>query len=360
MMILDRYVSRQFLSTILFALLGFVALFTIVDLLENLDDFIDNTVPGSLVLEYYTVFAPEIIRLMTPVSVLFGALFTVGKMSNVNELTAIKSSGVSFYRFMLPIVLISAGISAFSVYFTGYIVPGAIKQKLFIEREYLHKHRVNPDRDIFFQDAEYRIVHISDFIGGRNEALRVSVQKFSPKEPTRMVERVDIDRLRYDSTRTIWTAYNGTVRTFSDTAQQVSYFSTREMDSLNFQPEDLIMKQWRVEEMNLSELQRSIAEQRKAGFDPRRLEIEYHSRYAFALTSFIVVLFGMPFSANRRKSGLAVQFGINIAITFTYLGVMQIVLAFGKNGALDPVLTAWLTNVFFTIAALISILNVRQ
>ena len=132
MKILDRYLVKQFLQTILFGLLAFTLLFVVIDLMDNLGDFIDQNVPTQLILQYYVVFIPEMIRLMTPVAVLLASLFTAGKMANLNELTAIKASGVSLYRFMAPFIITSILISIFSVYFGGYIVPLANKHKIFI------------------------------------------------------------------------------------------------------------------------------------------------------------------------------------------------------------------------------------
>ena len=61
----------------------------------------------------------------------------------------------------------------------------------------------------------------------------------------------------------------------------------------------------------------------------------------------IVVLFGLPISANRRRGGLAIQFGINLLITFIYLVFMKVSQAFGKSGELNPLITAWLANFIF-------------
>ena len=71
--------------------------------------------------------------------------------------------------------------------------------------------------------------------------------------------------------------------------------------------------------MTLSELDDYANEQLRTGNDPTRINIEYHSRIAFAFASFIVVLFGVPISANKRKGGLAIQFGISLLVTFIYL-----------------------------------------
>src|SRR5512140_2538711 len=127
MKILDKYLVRQFLQTIFFGLIAFTLIFIVIDMMENLDDFIDQSVPATIIFHYYLVFAPEIIRLITPVSVLFAALFVAGKSSNLSELTAIKASGVSMFRFMLPFLVASFLISLGSIYFAGYVVPMANK-----------------------------------------------------------------------------------------------------------------------------------------------------------------------------------------------------------------------------------------
>jgi lipopolysaccharide export system permease protein len=95
MKIIDRYLVKQFLQTLFFAILAFTLLFVLIDMMENFDDFIDQNVPNNIIVQYYLVFVPEMIRLMTPVAVLLASLFTAGKMANLNEMTAIKASGIS-------------------------------------------------------------------------------------------------------------------------------------------------------------------------------------------------------------------------------------------------------------------------
>src|SRR3970040_488050 len=97
MKILDKYLVKQFLLTIIFGLLAFTLIFVVIDMMENLDDFIDQNVSMDIILNYYLVFSPEIIKLITPVAVLFAALFTAGKTANLSEITAIKASGVSLF-----------------------------------------------------------------------------------------------------------------------------------------------------------------------------------------------------------------------------------------------------------------------
>lgn len=358
--ILDRYLIRQFLQTLFFAILAFTLIFVIIDLMEKLDDFIDQSVPGRMILEYYFVFVPEIIRLMIPVSVLLSCLFTVGKMGNLNEVTAIKAAGVSYYRFMLPFVTTAFVISIMAVYFGGYVVPLANKHKVYIEQHYMKKGIEYAGSNIYFQDSPTRIVTISYYDVAGNQAHRISIQEYSPADITKMTLRIDASRMVYDTLNSYWTIYKGIERTFTDSSQSAHNFASLEFKGLNFSPEDIIKKQRKPEEMTLDELQDYAAEQLKTGNDPTRIEIEYHSRIAFGFASLVVILFGLPLSVNKRGGGLSIQIGINLLITFIYLVFMKISQAFGKNGVLDPLPTAWFANFVFLAAAIVNTIRASK
>lgn len=368
MKILDKYLIKQFLMTMIFGLIALTIIFIVIDMMENLDDFIDQNVTADVVLHYYFVFAPEILKLITPVGVLFAALFTAGKSANLSELTAIKASGVSFFRFMIPFLVTAFIVSIISIYFSGYLVPMANKTKVNIERNYLKRGFVFSGSNIFFQDSRTRIVSISFFDESRNTAHRVSIQEFNKEDLTRMLSRIDAQNLVYDSTKKVWVANNGVKRIFNPVVSSASqaknqrdeYFNKLELNYLNFSPNDLFFKQQKPEEMNLAELKTLIKSQERAGNDPTAVLIEYYSRFSFPMASIIVVLFGLPISANKRKGGLAVQVGINILVTFIYLVFMKISQAFGKNGAMDPLLTAWFANIIFLGAAFVNFPRMRE
>ncbi len=360
MKILDKYLIKQFLQTIFFGLIAFSLLFVIIDVMENLDDFIDQSVPYHVILHYYLVFLPDMIKMMTPVAVLFGALFTVGKASNLSELTAIKASGISMYRFMAPFLVTTLIISFASIYFAGYIVPMANQTKIDIEMNYLNRGFSSGGSNLFFQDSKTRIVNIAYFDESKQQANRVSIQNFDNNDITKMVSRIDAAKMIYDSTKNDWTAFNGTQRTFDSTGQSLTYFDKKAIANLNFTPSELVKKQKKPEEMNLAELSDLIHTQKLSGNDATSTLIEYYSRFSFPMASIIVVLFGLTISANKRKGTVAAQVGFNILATFIYLVFMKVSQAFGKNGALDPLLTAWFANLLFLAAALINLPRVKQ
>ncbi len=358
--IIDKYLVKQFLQTVVFALIAFIFIFVIIDLMEKLDDFIDNGVNNEIVFRYYFSLIPEIVRLMLPVSVLLSALFTVGKLSNTNEVTALKSSGMSFLRFSAPFVIATLFISLFSVYFGGFVVPQANKERIYIEQNYLKIGVKRANRNIFFQDAPNRIVKIRYFEPKKQIANQIGIQQFDPRDITHLVMRIDAPRMKYDSAKGAWKIFDGSERIFKGNKDSLILFAEKEIDSLNFKPDEVLRKQRKPQEFTLTELKEAIADIRRSGNDPTRLEIEFHSRIAFAWASLITLLFGLPISINKRGSGLALQIGINLLITFIYLAFMQISQAFGKNGALDPFVTAWLANFVFLAGAIFNIYRAQK
>jgi lipopolysaccharide export system permease protein len=360
MKIIDRYLVKQFIQTIIFSLATFTIIFIILDLIEKLDDFIDESITNEIIFQYYIYFIPEMIWLMIPVSVLLASLFVAGKMSSLNELTAIQSAGVSLYRYMAPFIIVSLFIGITAIFFGGYVVPTAWKQKAFIEREYMKKGVIHSGSNIFFQDSRTRIVSISTYNVNTRQAYKVSIQEFDPEDITKMTLRWDAPRMRYDSSKQAWNLFNGSKRFFSDGDEKNEEFIVEEIEDLSFTPDQVLEKQRKTQELTLTELKNLAANQLRSGTDPTRILIEYHSRFAFAFACVITVLFGLPISANKRRGGLALQFGINLLITFVYLVFMQISKSFGKNGVMDPILTAWFANIVFLIAAVINLIRTRR
>jgi len=323
--------------------------------MEHIDEFIDFDVPFLVILKYYAVFLPQMIRYMTPISVLLAALSVTGKLSDLNEVTALKSSGMSLYRYMAPFIITTVFISFFSVYFGGFVSPAANKIKVSIERNYMDWGTIKSGNNIFFQDSKTRIVSISSYNVNTEQANIISIQDFNPNIITQMLSRIDAKKMKYNSLSSNWTLIDGVQRHFTNSTEKINNFDEITIDNLHFTPQDIIKKQIKNEEMTLSELHQIAKEELNAGNNPTRVNIEFHSRIAFAFASIITVLFGLPLSTNKRKGGLALQFGINLIITFTYLVFMSISQAFGKNGVMSPILTGWFANIVFFIAAIINI-----
>jgi len=359
--LLDRYIIRQFLATAFFALLAVTVVFVVIDAMEKLDSFLDQKATAATLAQYYFFFIPEIIKLITPVAVLLSSLFVTARMSAQNELTAMMSGGVSLYRIMAPYVLVALVISAVSIYFNGWIVPLANQKKFTIERVYLKKDVITGSgANIYFQDGPGKVVSLGYYNETQKTASRVSILDFSDTNLTVMVSRIDAASITWDTTSRQWIIKNGIQRWFSDGGERMQKFSEKPAGRLGFEPDELRKKQEKPDEMDYYTMDEFIENQRKAGQEVSRWLVAFYSKISFPFASVIVVLFGVPFSFQKRRGGVGVQLGISLLICFVYLIVMKISQVFGYNGDVDPLLTAWLANIIFAAGAAVVILKVRK
>ncbi len=358
---LDNYILKQFILTMLFGLITLMMIFVIIDLMENLDDFLDNNVPNEIIVQYYIAFLPEIIKLMTPVAVLLASLFTTGKLAANNELTAMKAGGMSIYRYMLPLMSVAFFVSCVSVYFSGWIVPYANQHKFSIERKYLSKSlESSAQTNIYLQDGWRRIIYIAFLDGTTNSGTRTSIQEFSDTSLITISQRWDGLQFLWDSTSQQWTMKYGQHRIVTRNGEQLTTFDSYTFTNLTFSPKDIIKKVEKPEEMNYTELGEFITRQQSSGNDAARWLVDYHNKVAFPFASVIVVLFGIPFSFGKRRGGIALQVGISAAIVFIYMVFMKISNVFGYNGDLNPLLTAWIANIIFFTAGVVNIFRVNK
>jgi lipopolysaccharide export system permease protein len=360
MRLIDKYIVGKFIKTSLFALLSFAFIFILVDMVEKVDDFIDQDVSVYNIGKYYVYFLPRIFSLVVPVALLLSSLIVVGKMSSLNELTIVKCGGVSLYRIMAPFVIIGLLVSLGMTVFDGWGVPKINTLRIELEREYLKKNLIQGGRyNMFFQDSDNRIVSLEYYDIGKSLAKRVSIQSFDKADPTIMVRRSDAESMRWNEASKSWTLIKGYTREFSSdtTVPIIRQESIAPFDSvldarLLLRPSSIIKMQQKPEEMELGDFGDYIDRQRNAGSDIARLLVDYHGKIAFSFASLVVVFFAVPFASVKRRSGVSVQFGISILICFTYLVGQKLSQVFGYNGAMPPLLAAWLPNMIFFLAGL--------
>src|SRR6266576_6610 len=98
MRLLDRYVIRNFLQVYLYCIAGFISIWLIFDISDNISTFLDEHISLFLVGRYYATQVPQVFIILLPVSLLLALLFTLGRMSLANEVVSMLTAGVSLPR----------------------------------------------------------------------------------------------------------------------------------------------------------------------------------------------------------------------------------------------------------------------
>lgn len=360
MNIIDRYIIKNFLSTLFFAIIALCAMFIVVNLLENLDDFIDANVGIMIISKYYLYSLPEILKILVPIATLLATLFSIGRLSNLNEITAMKSGGLSLYRMMIPLAIICVGLSFGQLYFNGWVVPQAVKGKMDIEYHYLNKGvRGSAIYNLYFREHPTQNVILNYYNGQTRVGSKPAIEYYSSEIQPRLVKRVEAERLIWDSTLSKWLLLNAIRREF-DTLSNVT---TERIDTiftdLSFSHDDLIKMKKDPAEMTLDERKEFIALQLKGGKDVRMEKIEYNAEYAFPFSNLIVILFGVPFASVRKKGGIAIQIAAAMIISFVYLIFTKFSQTIGYAADWDPIFAGWFPNLLFLIVGLFTIMRTK-
>ena len=127
---LARYFSREFLK--LFVLLEFVflSMYLLIQFILSLDDFVEANAPSSLMVVYLFYNTPLIVVQLVPVATLISVIVMFCIMEKNNEITAMKSCGLSAFRFSLPIIIVSVLISIGVFLVSELVVPYSISRPM--------------------------------------------------------------------------------------------------------------------------------------------------------------------------------------------------------------------------------------
>lgn len=360
MKLLDKYILRNFIQNLIFGIFCFVIIFILVDLFENLDRFIDKNLSLGMLTLYYLYFIPDILKLITPIGMLLASLFTISRFVNYSELTAMKSAGISIYRYLLPIMVFGSIITIFSVYFNGWLVPGANRLKYDFERKILGRNLISDvTENIYIQDNRNRIIIINYYNKSEQTCGNTLIKIFNLDTLYKTEKRLDINSMNWDPKRNDWVIKEGFLRTFTNPDNENlvivkdTFLSTLQgFGKINLEP-DLIEKQrLRPEELDLTEFKDFIKNLEANGQNASKEKVDYYSTISFPFANLITIIFGVSITSNRRKGSAALHFGISLIVSFIYLGFVKISQVFGYNGDLNPIFTAWLANIIFLAVSL--------
>ena len=92
---LDRYVTVYFLQAYFYCIAGFLSIWFIFDVSDNISTFLDQRISRMLILKYYLAQIPQILVILLPVALLLALLFSLGRMSRSNEIVSMLTAGVS-------------------------------------------------------------------------------------------------------------------------------------------------------------------------------------------------------------------------------------------------------------------------
>src|ERR1700704_5467884 len=347
--ILDDYVLRNFTLYLTMIVAAFLMLLLVFTLFELLGDILRNQVSPLTVGEYLLNVAPYFLYNTTPLCMLLAVLVTFGLLQRSNEITAIKATGISLYRIVVP-VLIAATLVAGMLFLSDQVyLPYTNKRQDALRN--LIKGRpaqtyLRPDRKWIFGENS-KIYYYQFLDPDRNVFGSLSVFQFDP-HTFQITHRVTAERAHWSESMSRWLYEQGWERTLNGSSVQdyrkfdVATFPVFAETPAYFKKE---IKQ--SSEMNYEELRRYIRDLEQSGFDVVRLRVQLQKKIAYPLITLVMAVIAIPFALSAGKRGAIAGVATAIGIGVVYWTISGLFEAMGNLSQLPPAVAAWSPDLVF-------------
>jgi lipopolysaccharide export system permease protein len=339
--IIDFFVLKEFMIPFFALLIGFVILFLIGDIFDDLRDFLEHDAPFLEMFKYFLLKLPGNIRFILPISVLLACMYEMANFGKNMEIVAMRASGISIHRACASIYFMALMIALLNFGFNETIVPLSERRAYEIFKQRTNQYYVvgqfdmltyrSPDglRTWFFRSFDVK---------GEQEA--VIIKKYRVKDKT-LEWDIEAKRAKFDPARG-WKFSKGTFTPYSEDGflpKKTEKFDEKLLD-LAMAPEtpanihnavqhaadldsiviiDLLMKT-----KNMAESLKNI------------YKTTLYHRVAFPWASLIAVFLGIPLVARNQRGGIFLAIVVAVTIIVVYQLTSHIFLLFGNRGILPP------------------------
>lgn len=348
---ITRYLVTSYLATISTCLFAFVSIYLIIDILERFSKFSRAGVPLNTTLFYFVCKIPGILAQTTPMALLMGTMILLGSLSKSNEITAMRSSGISLVKIGTPLILVSLCISLGLLYMQEAVIPMTSQIMERIENEDLNR---KPSQTILNLNniwirSENSILEAKHF--EREKSILRGVTIWVVETGFKPVLKIDAASAKFTSGGLLLT--EARKRFFStdghnDEGKETSLFFPIKLDS-----SDMKSVTASIESMGFFELYNYTRNIAHKGFDPTIYKTTLHAKISLPFAAVVMTFLAIPFSLRDSRSGsMGIGIGLSIIIGFSYFVTNSLLISLGQAGALPPVLAAWSANMLFTAAGL--------
>jgi lipopolysaccharide export system permease protein len=356
---LDRYIFFRILVLTVFMLAVLICIFILIDFSENSDDFADKGATFAQIWnQYYLNYIPEMIRLVIPVAVFTACLFLTGQMTERLEIIAIKASGISLYRLLMPYIFIGVFFAGIISYLDAYIIPEANSERIEFEQQFLSKGSERIDRGgIFRQDSDSTILKINFFDPNTNVGYRVELTEFNGNEIERTTQA---SRMMWVDSSAHWITDRAVTRIMEEN-RVIPQHSEREVFDINILPRDLARRTSDIYQLTYPKAFQYIESIERIGAGGISLpKVQLYGRMAYPFSIIVVCLIGFALAADKRKGGKGFYIAAGLGISFIYLVFMKVIEPFGAAGTLSPMFAAVFPHAFFLVIGLLLLLSARK
>ncbi len=367
--ILDAYLLRELVPPFAFAF-GAYLLFWFVNIFFLAADYIINAhAPIFLVLRFLLFRIPQSTPLAFPFACLLASLLAFGRLAQDNELSALRTSGITFLRICFTPLLFGLAMFVLSYEINETISPITtdLSTRTFYQIVY-HTEQL-PVVPGFFRkdDTTGNVFYVGDVSTDKKTMHNVMIFENSTNSPYKTV--INANSATVDGTQLHLTAAR--VSQFKPSGEVNGESVIRDVDiglplgeTVDQFVNTTTNDPYTINSKQLKTQIKSMETTGQGGQTLDVLKITLAQRLAFPFSAFIAVVLALPLAAQigRKGKNLGTAFGIalSVLLLFVYYILMSAFQALGKNDAMNPYLAAWAPNIIMGTAGAIMFRRVER
>jgi lipopolysaccharide export system permease protein len=362
--ILQKYLIAEFLKYFVIALLGLIFFYITVDFISNIGAFTKHSPHFKYIIIYFFYKLPEIAYRVLPLSTLLSTLLSISFFNKNNEITAIKSSGLSMLRFFAPLIILGSALSVSAFFLSNFVAVQSNISRRVVMQKYINKNKSYNEGSVYKYATKNIFIHYKKCIvtakamDPSSKIIKgVNVYVFNKK--FRLLKRYTAETGRFGKNGLALTAgqedyfgfkkiSRGFVQTYFKTVKIPIYLNLNFFRTYTLKPEFLSI-------ISLSEMV-SVAKKSESGLS--YILTSYYSKISFPIINLILILIGISIGLMLGKKGNSpVSIGISLVFAFTWWIINSISLSLGESAQLNPMLSAFMADIIFFSFALYFIMD---
>jgi lipopolysaccharide export system permease protein len=345
--VVSRYVFREMIPPFLISLTLFTFIFLMARILDVTDLVVNHGVSVSSVLFLLAYLIPSFLVFVVPMSVMMGVLLAFLRLSNDNEVAALRAGGFSIYR-LLPPVFVFCFIGSL---ITGFVcIYGSPWGRLSFKALLFETAKSNIDiglKERTFNDSFKDVMLYVGKIDAHDRTLSdILVEDRQTSETVSTVVapkgKLFCDPERLTFRLTLFDGIINSVDQKNKTAHSVR-FDVYDVEFAQILSAKKIGRKGR-KEMTLGELRHSLRKANKKNAEYYLMLMEYHKKFSFPFACFVFGLLAVPLGIQSKSAKRS--FGVVLSLFFflIYYILLSAGWVLGEAGVCPPGLSMWGPN----------------
>jgi len=360
--LLNTYLINQILAPFYASLIILTSILFLSRLIPILDIILGYNIGLVDFFRLYAYFTPQLMLFALPMSGMMGVILGTTALNNENELMVLKTSGISLYRMLPPIILVALSAALLTGLFSIYLLPAGKKAKVELAFQLVKEKIERSIPEKRFSESLGDIVLYADSIDQKTRAWKgvyISDMK-DPRHPITIISESGI--ISADSTRGTLSIslQNGVLNRTSADAVQTINFKGYDMNLPLETPTSNPLAKVDETTMLQSELLEEADRKGRNSREAATYLIEFHKRLALPVSCFILTLLGFPlgFLSGPRHKTIGIPLGLAIFVLYYVLFTGSKIIS--ESMLLPAGIAIWLPNLLFLILTMLFIKSVAR